>query len=158
MVTRTAESRSRKVGAGENTIFQWLVERGEHPERQFPVGRCNVDIAIGSIAVEIERVGFNPFCWPRAAKRIKYLSERGWSVISILVSVHTDVLLPCVADKVVAIAQTARQNPTAPREHWVIRGCGEVAARAGDDFADTPLIPASVSCPHHGATYMRPPH
>ena len=109
----------------------------------------NIDIAIAPIAVEVWLSSSSPLEDPYCRGRIKHLSDLGWASCYVLVSRRTRTLLPAVADKIVAIHDAAQRDPTAPREHWVIRGCGELAATFSDDLAHGPLVPAAVSCPHH---------
>lgn len=144
-----ANSRSRRIGWGEELLYQWLIERGETPDRQRPEGVKNIDIALHPIAVEIWLSSSSPLTDTYCRERIKYLAERGWSSLYIFISRRTRVLLPCVADEIIARYNFARSNPTAIRQHWVIRGCGEVAATFGDDLNHGPLIPPSIDCLYH---------
>ena len=155
MTARAAKTRTRKIGRGEKQLFKWLTERGERPDPQCPVGPYNIDIAVGRIAVEVETVNVNPFAYPRMRKRIKYLLDRDWWLCFVMVSSNTKLLLPAVADKVVALAEHSRRSPAIAREHWVIRGCGELAASAGDNIDNVALMPPSVDCPHHGGIHKR---
>lgn len=150
MSALVAETRTRRIGFGEELLLQWLAERGEVAEHQLPVGTCNVDIAIGRLAVEIDRGGFNPFTYARSRQRLEYLRDRGWWTLSVAVSPRTNVFLPAVADQVVALLKLTRRDPAPTREHRVVRGCGELAAHCGDDFDNVALVPPSVNCPHHG--------
>lgn len=150
-----AESRSRRVGWGEELLYQWLVERGESPELQRPEGTKNIDLALHPIAVEVWLSSYSPLSDPFCRERIEYLAQRGWSSLYIFISKRTRVLLPCVADEIIARLQFARSNPTATRQHWVIRGCGELAATFGDDLNHGPLIPPAVDCLYHGPVNKR---
>lgn len=148
-MARVAKSRSRNVGFGEKELCGWLIERGESPQTQFPVGSKNLDLAIHPIAVEVHFCTNSPIHFPRYRKRIKYLADRGWSSCYVMIARRTKVLIPDVADKIVSILKFTRSNPSAMREHWVIRGCGEIAAVVGDDLNHGPLIRPSPSCPYH---------
>lgn len=149
MMTGVAKTKTRKVGAGEDVMANWLRERGEIPYPQHAVGTRNIDIAIAPIAVEIMISADHPFRTEKYRVRTKELLDRGWWCCYVLVAPRTRILLPTVADQIVALAQFARSNPSAPREHWVIRGCGERASTSGDDINNRSLIPPSVDCPHH---------
>lgn len=146
-----AEGRSRKVGWGEDLLYDWLVERGEVPDPQFPVGIRNIDIALAPIAVEVWTSSISPLADPYCRDRIKYLADRGWASVYIFVARRTRTLLPCVADEVIRIRDLARANPSAPRQHWVIRGCGERAAVFGDNLDHGALIPPAISCGYHSS-------
>jgi hypothetical protein len=150
MTAKTAKSQSRKIGFGESQITEWLTDRGEVPERQVACGPYNLDIAVGPVAVEVQTLGVNPFCYSRLRKRNEYLRDRGWTLVFLLISSRTRVLIPAAADQVICAIEAARSNPTAPRQHRVIRGCGELAAVVGDDFNYPALIRPSMACPYHG--------
>lgn len=147
--TLRAESRSRKTGWGEDVIQGWLEERGESPDPQLPVGTKNIDLAISPIAVEVWFATDNPFKSPYCRERIEYLANRGWTSLYIWIMKRTKVLLPVVADKVVALVKQSRRYPSVLSQHWVIRGCGEYAATSSFDLNDITFIPPSKDCPHH---------
>lgn len=153
MSARVAESRSRLRGWGEDVMFEWLSQRGERPERQWPVGPYNLDLALWPIAVEIETCSANPLDYARTRKRVKHMIDAGWWLCYVLISRRTWVLLPVVADEIVALAKRARSLPAVPREHRVIRGCGEVATLVGDDLHDAAFKPPAMSCPYHPSAH-----
>jgi len=155
--TRAAESRPDHVGWGEDTVSDWLVERGETPDLQHPVGTKNIDIAIAPVAVEIWLSSSSPLTDPYCRKRIEYLSNRGWWCCYVLISRRTKVLLPAVADEIITFVQLARVHPTPPRQHRVIRGCGELAATFGDNLNDITVVPPSKGCIHHRTGNKRIP-
>jgi hypothetical protein len=148
-LTNLAESRPNRIGWGEDIVKQWLIERGEEPDAQFPVGVKNLDLALAPVTVEIWLATRFPFNDPYCRERIEYLANRGWTSLYIYISRRTRVLLPCVVDEIIRIRDLTRRNPSAPRKHWVIRGCGELAAVAGDDLDHFSIIPPAVGCPHH---------
>jgi transposase len=152
---KRAESCAAPVGWGEELLGRWLRERGKDPVHQLPVGSRNVDLALTPIAVEVWLSGSSPLTDPYCRNRIKYLGDRGWSSCYVFIPRRTRILVPAVADQIVALHDAALLNPTAPRQHWVIRGCGELAATFGDDLNHGPLIPMSVSCPYHGSGNSR---
>lgn len=153
--TRGAVSRSRMVGLGEQTLQAMLEERGEHPDPQAPVGTRNIDLAIPPVAVEVWLSSTSPLGDPYCLRRFEYLRERGWWLCYVLVSRRTGLLIPTAAEQVIALANLARTNPTPLREHWVIRGCGELAARFTDQDNHPTLIPPAHDCPHHSTINKR---
>lgn len=155
MFTKIANSKSRKVGWGEDIVYEWLANRGEIPERQKPEGVRNIDMALHPIAVEVWLSCTSPLRDPYCLKRIKYLADRGWLSCYVFVSRRTRVLLPRVAEQIISHLYLARSQPPALREHWVIRGCGELAARASLNLDHITLIEASVDCPHHSCVNRR---
>jgi hypothetical protein len=150
-----AKSRPDHTGWGEDVLQEWLAQRGEVADAQTPVGVRNLDLAIHPVAVEVWLSSSFPFNEPYCRERIKYLSDAGWSCVYVLVSRRTRTLLPIVADEVVRIAQLARRDPTAARQHWVIRGCGELAAIGSAHLDHIARIPASKDCPHHSCVNKR---
>ena len=150
-----AKARPDHVGWGEEKVQAWLAERGEVADSQHPSGTRNIDIAIPPIAVEVWLSANSPFTDTYCRDRIKDLSDRGWVSYYVWVARRTRILLPTVADQLVAWIQEGRRNPTAPREHRVIRGCGELAATASYDLDQITRIPPSVDCPHHSSVNKR---
>lgn len=70
--TLRAESRpENKIGWGEELFRHMLVERGENPDSQFPVGTKNIDLAVHPVAVEIWLSSTLPFDDPYCSERIK---------------------------------------------------------------------------------------
>jgi hypothetical protein len=147
--TRRAQGRSRLVGFGEEQVYQWLVERGETPDCQRPEGTRSLDLALLPVAVEIWLSATSPFTDPYCCTRIEYLSKRGLSSYYVWIARRTKVLLPIVADQIIAFMNFVRSQPPTFREHRVVRGCGELASAAGYDFNNMTLIPPSVDCPYH---------
>src|SRR3990167_3500546 len=94
-----AKSRSRKVGWGEDVIYQWLKKRGEFPNLQLPIGNRNIDIALPPIAVEIVVGTTTPFKDPYYFNRVKYLANHGWVTLYIFIARRTKALVPSVADQ-----------------------------------------------------------
>jgi hypothetical protein len=154
---RRAKSIIPKVGLGEELLAKWLRQLGEVPVIQQAVGTRNVDIALWPLAVEVWLSSSSPLSDPYCRQRIKYLADRGWSSCYVFMARRTGILLPTVADKIISLRDQALLNPTAARQHWVIRGCGELAAAVGDDLDHGPLIPVSMGCPYHGSGNYRFP-
>jgi len=149
--TLRAKTKTAKVGWGEDILCQWLIDRGEIPNFQMPVGSKNIDLACHPVAVEVWLSSGNPFRDPYCIERIKYLANRHWFSLYVLISRRTRILLPAVADEIIRILEQTRLDPPALRKHWVIRGCGELAARGRRDFNNIPIIKPSKNCPYHSA-------
>jgi hypothetical protein len=154
--TRRAAARSPHfIGAGEELLRQMLTDRGECPNPQYPCGTKNIDLALLPVAVEIVVSAEAPFKNRYILKRTVYLAQRGWWCLYIWVSRRTGVLVPEIADQVIAFRDFASSNPSSMREHRVLRGCGELAARATDDLDHWTVIPSSNSCPYHSTMNKR---
>ena len=63
-----------------------LQQRGVECKPQFPVGKYNIDIACGSVAVEVHRHSGQPHRRPILRERIEYLINNGWSVMYVWIS------------------------------------------------------------------------
>ena len=116
----TREKCFPRVGPGEETLYHRLYKLGFKPIRQKAIDIYNIDIAIGSIAVEVS-IGTVKFLG-RASnqiKRIKKLSDCGYFVICINARTLEDFLFNI--NKIVADIQRACTNPPSTRQYWVIR-------------------------------------
>lgn len=124
-----------KVGWGEDEVYAALCDRGETPDRQHPVGPKNIDIALSPVAVEIWLSSSLPLSDDYCRRRIEYLSDRGWTMLYVLISRRTRLLdAAAVADQVIRFREVTKSNPPTLREHRVIRGSGDLATRFGDDL------------------------
>lgn len=130
-----------KVGRGELDMLRMLRSLGMEADRQVIVAPYNLDLAIGSVAVEIHWRTINPLrpCM-RQRERIKNLLDRGWSVIYVWCTDPRPLRLRA-AKEVVAFADLANRDPSARREYRVIRGCGELVAGGHLEGDQLPVIP-----------------
>lgn len=119
------------------------------------VGPYNVDIAIGTVAVEI--YGGTWHAQGRAAarfpQRTRYLFDHGWSVVIIWVEQARYPLTVAAAEYVIALGEFTRSNPTATAQYRVIRGNGQVIVRGCANDDHFPLKPSRerrlhLRCPH----------
>lgn len=152
-----AKSKSRQIGWGEEIFESLLRQRHVDADPQRVIGTRNIDLAIYPVAVEIWIGTTSPLNDPYCRKRVEYLTNRGWWVCYVLISRRTRVLTDATADQVISLVEEARRNPSPVRKHWVIRGCGEIAAVTGPDFCKKPLIAPSKSCPYHSTINKRLP-
>lgn len=109
---------------------------------QKAIGPYNVDIATGTVAVEVLGGG-----WHRSklhGKRLRYMLDAGWDVIYIWVDGRRSPLRPGAAQYVVAHCEFRDGNPALPRCYRVIRGGGEFVAEGSADGDDIPdVLPVS---------------
>jgi hypothetical protein len=118
---------------------KWLLARGYQCSHQLAVGRYNLDLAHGSVAIEIHGTPQDPLVHPLARRRIEYLLKRHWHVCYIWVS-HTHTLTEVAAEHVVPLLKFAESHKTARRQYWVIRGSGEVVTSARFDGDKLPTV------------------
>lgn len=112
------------IGKYERELLPFLRDRGFEVTPQKSVGPYNVDIAVGSVAVEISTMTNHPALNTAFSKRTKYLIKSGYTVMYIWASGR---FFPraVTADKVIAMAKFAQRNPTSVRKYRVIRGTGQ---------------------------------
>lgn len=128
---RSACTQSRQetlsvVGWGENTLRDWLRDRGYEAIPQLAMGPYNIDLAIHPVAVEVWNSASNPLRLRRSHEKAEYLRERGWSLIWVWITKNR-IFDDRVADEIVTTIERTRLDPPASCEHRVIRGSGETA-------------------------------
>lgn len=116
-----------EIGMGEPEMFSWLVARGLNPIKQLAVDVYNIDIAIGSVAIEIHNCPTNPHTCPKYMRRIEFLLKSGWSVLYIKISKRFPITSIC-ADYAISFFQEMQRSKSTICEYRVIRGSGEVLA------------------------------
>lgn len=118
LVTR-ASRKSRLVGHGEMEVFHALVDKKLPAETQRPVGKYNIDIAIGDdIAVEIATEGNTRWC--RSGERFKYLRDQWYTIICVAFHhARSDALIGNL-DDVIALIERTYRLPAINRKHWMV--------------------------------------
>ena len=128
----------RNASPAEVMFAGMLRDAGLAVVNQKAVGPYNVDIATGTVAVEI--LGGS---WHRVKKhgeRLRYILDAGWDVIYIWVDARRFPLAAGAAEYVIAHCQFRDGDPAAPRCYRVIRGGGEFVAEGSADGDDIPDI------------------
>lgn len=109
---------------------------------QKAVGPYNVDVATGTVAVEI--LGGS---WHRSKshrERLRYILDAGWDVVYIWVDGRRYPLTRVAAEYVIAHRQFRDRHPAVPRCYRVIRGSGQFVAEGSADGDDLPdIVPIS---------------
>jgi uncharacterized protein (DUF433 family) len=118
-----AKQRSlEKVGKGEWSVAAFLVRQGYTPILQKAILTYNVDVAVGSVAVEVHNMPSNPHAPSGPHERIVKILERGWHVFYI--KIDATGLQRGGLDKLLSFLQTTRSNPSMRRQYRMIRGDG----------------------------------
>lgn len=130
------------ASAAELMLADMLRSAGRDVVHQKAIGPYNVDVASGTVAVEI--LGGT---WHRSKKhreRLRYILDAGWDVIYIWVDGRRYPLAGGAAEYVIAHLEFRDGNPAAPRCYRVIRGGGQFVAEGSADGNDIPdIIPIS---------------
>lgn len=133
----THQQRVIKLSPSAVTLNDWLIAAGAVTTLEQAEGRYNIDIAVGAVAVEVHRYGFNPLGRSASASRLRqranYLRNRGWLMCYVWIGPRGQWLTAAAAEYIVALAKSAESDPSLRGEYRVIRGSGElVAAIRGD--------------------------
>jgi hypothetical protein len=126
------------VSAAEIMLACMLRNAGRDVVHQKAIGPYNVDLAAGSVAVEV--LGGQ---WHRAKKhreRLRYILNAGRDVIYVWVDGRNHPLGAGAAEYVVAHLEFRDGNPAAPRCYRVIRGGGQFVAEGSADGDDLPEV------------------
>lgn len=134
---RVALTRQRKLRGQSRYEIELLVllqARGLAPIPQQAIGPYNCDLGTFPVAVEIFGGHWH---WGTKHERLfprrtRYLLDRGWHVLVILVDERHPIIAG-VADYVVSYVEQARRSPASVREYRVIRGTGETLASGRHD-------------------------
>ena len=130
------------ASAAEAMFGRMLCDAGHAVIHQKAVGPYNVDLATGSVAVEVLGGG-----WHRSklhGERLRYILDAGWDVVYIWVEARRFPLAGGAAEYVIAHLEFRDRNPAAPRCYRVVRGGGEFIAKGGADGDDLPdILPIS---------------
>lgn len=105
-------------GPGEQEIFERLVEAGFSPRQQAAIGRYNVDLTFGTVAVEVKYGTTGRFSAVRSAQRNKEIIEAGYKIAVVCLR---DPGALTALDEVVALLQIVNRQPASSSQYWMIR-------------------------------------
>lgn len=142
-----------KIGMLESVFMNTLSNVGLNPIAQLAVGPYNIDIACGSVAIEVHNTTANPNSIPRLQERIKYLLKRGWHVIYVKINRRAQ-LEQITLDQIVSICEIASRNPSIRCEYWMVRCTGETVAIACLDGDNISFIPILKSVFNHSFVHV----
>lgn len=139
----TRERLQRGVSPTERHLAELLSERGLNVIPQKAIGPYNVDVATGSIAVEIFGGGWHAYGAhrDRSAERFRYILDEGWNLVIIWVVPRRYPLVAAAADYVVAFSELTGKDPSVRGQYRVIWGDGEVAPTVNLEVDDLSAIP-----------------
>lgn len=126
-----------KVGVHEQEVINILSEFNPIP--QLPVDVYNIDVACGSVAVEVHvRTGY-PERNAYYRKRTIELMKRGWDVIYLVV--NRKGLNEAGLNKLYSLVKFASLNPSVDCKYWMVNGTGELCSAFRLDGNDLAPIP-----------------
>lgn len=141
LIERAASIEGRttvNVSPAELALADDLRSRGLSVVHQKAIGKYNVDLATGTVAVEV--LGGSWHRAKRHGERLRYILDAGWDVIYVWVDVRRWPLGPDAAQCVVEHCEFRDRNPSAGRCYRVIRGSGEFVAEGSADRDDIPDV------------------
>lgn len=134
---------AHQPGQSELLVESFMLAKGLHPVRQGVVGPYNIDMLLPSVAVEVHAGAGNPISIARERKRIVQLTEWGWDVFYIWITVAHPVV-SSIADDLISWLELSNRHPTSRGRYRVIRGSGQLVAEGGSDLDDLADIQPSV--------------
>lgn len=136
-----------KVGAAEYEFADTLTSIGMHADLQYPVGPYNIDIMCWPIAVEIHSQAGHPHSDARCLQRIKYLCDRGLSVVYIKCASWRNDVWTINAPEIIcayhiaALHEATQTDPSLLGQYWVVRRSGETITSSCCDLDKIALVP-----------------
>lgn len=132
---RAIEAAPGNVSRYEIDLRTMLADRGIVTIPQRAVHVYNVDLAAEPVAVEV--FGGNWHFGKDHRQRFRDLADRGWLPLVVWIDPHPKHcgLHVGAADQVVALVESARLNPPARGQYWMVRGTGDLVA-AGNVYDD----------------------
>lgn len=126
----------------ERPIVDALIRYGHEPIHQYAIGPSNVDIAFpdARIAIEIERRYRNDSKSIRR-ERIENIIRSGWRIIIVYDPMKKGIANEAVAQKIIAVLDMIRSDPSIPGEYGVIGRHGENSPGVGFDLDYLSRIP-----------------
>lgn len=129
----TRQNTLQYVGMGEDTLNQWLIERGLKTIPQLAVDRFNIDIAIPPIAVELMIASCDPLLDRYNPKKIKYLTNNGWAVVYIHIK-RLELLSEVHANQIMVFCDLVSRDPSYIGQYWVIGSDAQIKATGRFDM------------------------
>lgn len=141
-LSRRAAAREGKidgnVSPAEVLLLRDMRSRGLDVIPQKAIGPYNVDVATGTVAVEI--LGGTWHRAKRHGERLRHILDSGWDVIYVWVDGIKFPLGPGATDYVITHLEFRQGAPAEPRCYRVIRGTGEFLAGGGADSENIPDV------------------
>lgn len=143
-IAATREQRGTHVSDLERALADMLRTRGLDVTTQKAVGPYNVDIATGTVAVEVFGGGWHGYGLHRrrAPERLRYILDQGWNLVIVWASASRWPIGPGACDYIATFAEVTSGNPPTRGEYRVIWGDGKEAAIDGANIDDLSVKPS----------------
>lgn len=146
---------ARLGSKAERQLYDLLIARGVNPVIQKAVWKYNVDLTIGSVAVEVTGRDRKPAHYAYLRERTKYLANSGLVLVYLWAS--SVIPVQCgAADYIVALSERASRDPSLSSQYRVIRCDGQLVFTGSPDNDDLPGIFSAIRGTYSGECYVRP--
>lgn len=139
IMKKVARARCKRIGLGERYMCETLTENGINYTTKKACGIYNIDITIGTIAVEIARYRIKSGKSKRFGERFKYISDHGYTFIYI--SFMNMRQLIAQIDNIIRIIKETDSLPPSKRKNLVIRCCSNCSSRFRNNKGQFASIP-----------------
>lgn len=134
------QAHARQMGGAQSTyelqLINLLLDLGVDVVPQQAIGPYNCDLGIYPVAVEVFGGGwhFSGRHLARTPKRIRYLMDRGWSILMIVVDPRRNQIITGItASDVHSYVKLMRGQPPPSPEYRVVRSTGETMTKGSFD-------------------------
>ena len=128
------QTNGARIGRSEAELETALKQRGFDTIPQLAVGRYNIDIAVGSVAVEVHSNGSLPHRLRRHRERVQELAGVGWHLVYVMG--YPEMNLNAVTDEVEAHLHAVERDPDGTSRYVLVRRTGGLYPTTYDDIAD----------------------
>lgn len=146
-LTRTAATReARQIGVSDHevTLAGALRGQGLTVTPQKAIGPYNVDLATGTVAVEVFGGGWHAHGRhrERTPKRMRYILDQGWNLVIVWASLNRWPVSSGARDYIVTFDELTRRDPSVRGEYRVIWGDGKDSTAQCENVDDLAVKPS----------------
>ena len=144
------QAQSRQAGGksaspAEEKIISILESRGIQCSPQLAVGKYNIDIAIGPVAVELFGGGWHAYGRhaARSRNRFRYILDAGYFSLIVWHAMKGIIDDPCfIADEIIATIDEVSRDPSLVGKYRMIRSDGNLVTGVIDNVDYVTLVPS----------------
>ena len=140
----TRELRQTHISDHERALAAELTSHGVIVTPQKAVGPYNVDLATGTVAVEVFGGGWHAYGLhrKRASERLRYILDQGWNLVIIWTSAERWQLTSAASEYIIAFSKLTSSDPAIQGQYRVIWGDGQEVRPADLKFDDLSVKPS----------------